>query len=157
MRSLSKCKGISIIFIFILICPIYGWEGSQDRCGVKLIFLIDVNDLMCISCLESLLEFCDSLPDETLKERSFGIMMVGKKETEKSFRIVQKKLNCFVKTNQIKFPVHLDRSSGNCGFEINGSAVICIDFKNNVIRKFKFPLSRFQKTQIFSVISGHSE
>jgi hypothetical protein len=149
-------KIILVYLLLLLPCLLSGYADEDEGGDVWLLFLLDYDDFLCMSCLESFLRFCDSLPDQFLEKRCFGILMTQEENDLKNSGIIRKKMKCFVIANDIKFPIFYDRSGGH-GFEIGESAVVLMDFKNQVTKKFMFPIGLTQSREISAVLPERLE
>jgi hypothetical protein len=181
-KKSSNIKGIIIISraIFSLLCvlPVFGFAStpSMNKCHSLmslysqfdtleftqnkklLLFVFDFNDFMCMSCLESFLSFCHSLPPHTLEENSWGILTIGsairRSELTDSVKIAETKLRGFVMANRIKFPIFIDKHQIFQQFAKKGSSVLLFDKTNNILKEYIFPLSRDQIGEIQQIVLG---
>ena len=135
------------------------WDSIEFTHDKKLLlFIFDFNDFMCMSCLDSFLTFCQSLPSHILEENSWGILTIGsairKSGLESSVRIARTKLRGFVTANRIKFPVFIDEHQIFQQFEKKGSSVLLFDGTNNILKEYIFPLNKDQIAEIQRIVSG---
>ena len=129
---------------------------TQDK--KLLLFVFDLNDFMCMTCLDSFLGFCQSLPPHILEENAWGILTIGsavrKSGLEPSVRIARTKLRGFVTANRIKFPVFIDEHLIFQQFTKKGSSVLLFDGTKTILREYVFPLSKNQIGEIQQIVSG---
>jgi hypothetical protein len=129
---------------------------TQDK--KLLLFVFDLNDFMCMTCLDSFLAFCQSLPPHILEENAWGILTIGsavrKSGLEPSVRIARTKLRGFVTANRIKFPVFIDEHLIFQQFTKKGSSVLLFDGTNTILREYIFPLNKNQIGEIQQIVSG---
>jgi hypothetical protein len=132
--------------------------GSKEEFKKQsfLIYIIDFNDFMCMSCLNSFLEFYHILPPPFQNERSLGILVDDhqnqQKNRSKSQKIIKKKLTGFIKANQIGFPIFIDSSGIFKYLSDNGTAVIIFSEALEMSRTYTFPLSFREKEEIFNTL-----
>jgi hypothetical protein len=142
--------------LIYLSAPTNNIEVPQDR--KLLLFVFDLNDFMCLSCLEAFLTFCHSLPPHVLEENAWGILTIGsgvkKSGLEDSVKIARTKLRGFVLANRIKFPIFIDEFQIFRQFEKKGTAILLFDGTNNILKEYIFPLTRDQIGEIQEVVSG---
>ena len=148
---LNKCH--SLVSLYPQLDTI---EFTQDK--KLLLFVFDFNDFMCITCLESFLSFCNSLPPNILEENAWGILTIGsairKSGLRESIRIARAKLRGFVTANRIKFPIFIDEHQVFQQFEKKGSSVLLFDGANNILKEYIFPISKDKIGEIQHIVSG---
>lgn len=131
-------------------------QGEGLTSNKWLLFIIDFDSFMCLSCLDSFLEFYHQLPSSLEEGRIWGILVFGKPERraeqDHSFRIVEKKLRGFIQANQIKFPILIDRFKVFKNMGEEGTAVVIFDSENKTIKKYIFPLKPWQRKEIMTKI-----
>jgi hypothetical protein len=131
-------------------------EVPQNR--KLLLFVFDLNDFMCLTCLDSFLTFCNSIPPHILEENTWGILTIesaiktsGLKD---SVKIARTKLRGFMLANRIKFPIFVDEYQIFRQFEKKGTAILLFDGTNNILKEYIFPLSKNQIGEIQEIVSG---
>lgn len=125
----------------------------------KLLLLVfDFEDFMCISCLESFLAFCQSLPSHVLEENTWGILTIGNlpmtSGSKDSVRIAKAKLRGFVATNRIKFPIIIDEFQIFQHFAKRGTTVLLFDGTNDSLNAYDVPLRKDQIREIQKTVTG---
>ena len=117
-----------------------------------LLFIIDFKSFMCLSCLDSFLEFYHTLGCSFEKGMIWGIFVFDKpvkmEEEDLSIKIIEKKLRGFIRANNIKFPIIIDRFHIFEGLAQEGTAVILFDHQKKAVRKYVFPLRPMQIREI---------
>ena len=114
--------------------------------GIFLLLIIDFNDFMCPTCLDSLLDFCRGLPVSFRKRCIQGVVIADeyrKKESGDSFeKIMEKKIKGFAKANHIEFPILLDRNQifGPL-IKKEGTSVFIFNAETHAITRHVFPLT----------------
>ena len=122
-----------------------------------LLFIIDFNDFMCLSCLDSFLDFYYCLPSDFQKNMSWGILVFNISEKEGnnniSARIAEKKLRGFVAANNIKFPILIDKFHVFNGLAEEGTVVMVFDWSRKMVKRYVFPLNKGQIEEIFKFLT----
>lgn len=117
-----------------------------------LLFIIDFKSFMCPSCLDSFLEFYHLSARSFGEEMIWGILVFDKpakiEEEGLSIKIVEKKLRGFIKANNIKFPVMIDRFHIFKELGEGGTAVIFFDRYKKILKKYVFPMKPMQIREI---------
>lgn len=173
MSEVPDMKKFFIFLITAIIClslsNSHGWEcmtgckaipQRKQECNLTsskwFLFIIDFDSFMCLSCLDSFLEFYHQLPSSLEEGRIWGILVFDEPariaEQDHHFRIVEKKLRGFIKANQIKFPVLIDRFKAFKDLGEEGTAVVVFDGEKKTIKKYVFPLRQKQKKEIMTII-----
>jgi len=121
-----------------------------------LIYIIDFSDFMCMSCLNSFLEFYHMLPPPFQGERSIGILVddhhYHQKNRSISQKIVKKKLSGFIKANRIGFPIYIDSSDSFKSLTANGTQVMVFSGGLDSSKTYTFPLSYRDREEIFKML-----
>lgn len=135
-------KSIPIIFILTMITalPLVSENGPKE---INLVFVIDFDDFMCFSCLESFVNFCHSLPEQFRKDHCMGVLTVPSVRKDRAVltKIMQKKLRGFREANLIDFPVAVDAPLFFSGREKQESCILVIEGGEQTLEIFPFPLS----------------
>jgi len=161
-RALSKSFSVLAVIAGLALFMLDGhvWSGAilrhgqQQECSSRplLLFIIDFDSFMCLSCLESFLELYNRLPRSMEEGGLWGVLLFDrqkeKRRGESFARIVNKKLKGFIQANNIKFPFVLDRFHIFEHLGKQGSAVLLFDPSLSVVKKFVFPLSQNQIKEI---------
>jgi hypothetical protein len=131
-------------------------RSAEEKRSGFLIFLIDFNDFMCMSCLDSFLEFYQALPPPFQSEHAIGILAVDRKDQEENRsryqKIVKRKLNGFMQGNRINFPVFIDSDGSFTFLSDKGTAVVVFTEGGDRIRDYSFPLSALDREEIFRTL-----
>jgi hypothetical protein len=127
---------------------------QQNR--ILLVFIIDFKDFMCMSCLDSFLSFCRSIPDRCLEENAWGICVPDckdkKSDTKKTAQIAEKKIRGFISANSIPFPIIIDHDRVFHSFAANGTALFVIDATGKTIMKCNFPIKMSDAQNIREIL-----
>jgi hypothetical protein len=99
-----------------------------------------------MSCLDSFLSFCQSIPLRYLEENTWGILVLaredGTHDVKKVTFIAEKKLRGFISANSIPFPIIIDHNRVFHALASEGTALIVIDAAGRNVVKYSFPLGR---------------
>ena len=121
-----------------------------------LIYIIDFDDFMCMSCLNSFIEFYHVLPPPFQNEWAIGILVDSHQDQGenrlRSQKIIKKKLNGFMMANRIEFPIFIDSSETFKNLGSGGTSVIIFSQGLESSRKYVFPLSSSEKEEIFQAL-----
>lgn len=132
--------------------------GSKEEFKKQsfLIYIIDFNDFMCMSCLNSFLEFYHILPPPFQSDRSIGILVddhhYHQKNRSTSLKIIKKKLSGFIKANRIGFPIYIDSSESFKSLTAKGTKVIVFSGSLDSSKTYTFPLSSQKREEIFKTL-----
>ncbi|MEO0294314.1 MAG: hypothetical protein ABIN61_08875 [candidate division WOR-3 bacterium] len=146
----------SWVCITILVLFFSFGQGNQTinktTKNLKLILIfVDYSTISCSFCLDSFIALFNKLEKQKNEEGIVtGIVLSDNLEDENKVKIIEKQLRGFVKANNINFPLILDKTNIFKGLNLENT-VIVIDVSSDIIKKFKFPLS---KTQIKELIEG---
>lgn len=123
-----------------------------------LLFLIDFKSFMCLHCLDSFLDFYHLISPFFERGMIWAILVLektGKEEVkESSIRIAQKKLRGFIKANNIKFPIIVDRFHVFNSIEEKGTSVFLFDREKKILKRYIFPLGQSQLREIIDYIQN---
>lgn len=154
-RNIMGLFFLTILFIFFVFSVSSG-QGVSNR-QTRLLFVIDFDDFMCYSCLDSFLNLYKSLPLPYQEEMSFGIVLVDKKENNRkktlSQAILEKKLRGFVKSNQIKLPLIIDQLHNFDSLAEEGTTVYLFCPEDKIVKKYTFPLSAKKMGELFTFLN----
>ncbi len=121
-----------------------------------LLFIIDFNDFMCMSCLDSFLTFCQSFPSGYFAGRAWGILVLASKDEtldkKNTAQIAEKKLRGFITANRIEFPITIDHNQVFHSFVPKGTALVIIDTERDKIMRYNFPINSVDSQNIREMI-----
>jgi len=155
MKQKYRGEKLFLFFLIMGLSLFYGefYGKSLPIEQAQLIIIIDFNDFMCFSCLDSFVEFCHSLPFHSKDGKVCGVLVVNDADkTDLSFKIVEKKLRGFVSANNIKFPVLVDYLHIFNPLAEDGTVIILFNHREKCIKKYLFPLKREQKADILKAL-----
>jgi len=140
---------------------------SSPRCGEDralqsrklLLVVVDFDDFMCMTCLDSFLDFCRSFPQSVLEKFAWGILILkpgseGEGENRHA-AIAEKKLRGIMRANQITFPFSIDETGSFESFACSGSSVVLFDEENGKVFRYGFPLDKEDVLQIRESLLGN--
>ncbi len=153
MNDGAAMKSIPVICMLtvIIVLPLISEDG---RGTIRMVFVIDFDDFMCFSCLESFLQFCQSLPADFRVRRCIGVLTVpaGRENAAALIRIMRKKLRGFIMGNNIDFPVVVDQQCYFSELRQQGSCVMVLQADKLSLNVHSFPLSAQKAAQIRALI-----
>lgn len=142
MNDGAAMKSILVIcmFIIITVLPLISDNGPGT---IRMVFVIDFDDFMCFSCLESFLQFCQSLPPEFRARHCIGVLTLpaGRESAPAMIQIMRKKLRGFIKGNNIDFPVVVDQQHYFAELSRYGSCLLVLWAHELSMDVHPFPLS----------------
>jgi len=124
-----------------------------------LLIVIDFDDFMCMTCLDSFIRFCRAFPQAYLDGCAWGILIL-KEETEGSGTgrnavIAEKKMRGFAKANHLTFPFLIDETGSFNSFVSKGSSVFLFDEESRRISRYGFPLDGKDMLQVQRSLFGN--
>ena len=131
-----------------------GGANSQDCISEnKLLVLMDFSSLSCSLCVKSLTEFVGALHENRLDDSVFGVMIVEERDEETDVgrhrKIAEKRLEGFIRGNNIQFPFFLDEEGVFRPLNQHASATLFVlNSQKKTVEKHEFPLSKSQLTTI---------
>ena len=151
------------IYVILLFFPIF----SSQKINTGLIpthkntpkaislILLHSSDFSCQFCLESFLQLCDSIKRLQDKMITIVILTGDFKESQdiNTIQILKKQLKGFVKANHIPFPVLLDQSSILNNFSNGRSALIFVDTRYRLIKKWFLPIQHDEMEELFLILN----
>lgn len=121
-----------------------------------LLFIINFDDFMCMSCLDSFLSFCQVIPPRLLENKAWGILVQGNEDAthtvEKTAQIAEKKLRGFIAANNIKFPIVIDYNQVFHPLTVEGTALVIIHSERKKILRFNFPIKSSDAEKILGIL-----
>lgn len=143
----------SWVCVTILVLVLSFGQGTQTINKTKknsklFLIFVDYSTISCSFCLDSFLALCNILGKQRNDESVvIGVVSSDDLEDENKIKIIKKQLRGFIKANNINFPLILDKT--NVFKELNlENTVIVIDVSSDIIKKFKFPLSKMQMKEL---------
>jgi len=154
------CRGRRFLRFWILslwLAPAVLWLCCSSRTGIgkagpatesprKMLcwVLIDFDAIFCSPCLAPFLEFCRILPQQVRQECVRGILIYGRRPQEdvsgSYIRIVRKKMQGFLKANDIGFKIFLDEHHLFNSLAKSNTEVLVFDEKQQMIHRYAIPL-----------------
>ncbi|MFC2157904.1 hypothetical protein ACFLT9_08720 [Acidobacteriota bacterium] len=140
---------------WLTLSPLHSNGFTAENDSVFLLFILDIDDFMCHTCLFSLVDFLQQIPPSFREDNIRGILVesrMGKRSREETRRIMSKQLRGFIKTHSIKFPVSVDGDSLFQSMIEEGSVVLLFSGRTKPIRRFPFPLNSAAVDTILSLL-----
>lgn len=121
-----------------------------------ILFIIDFDDFMCLSCIDSFVNFYHSLPFPVIKESAWGILTYDgtkwKDDKPKGIKVIEKKLRGFVRANSIRLPILIDHPHVFSSLAAKGTSIVLLNGDRGFLREYVFPLNEFQKDEIIKTL-----
>jgi len=159
IRLYSVIVMVTILYQLIF----YGGQDAKNRTNFPdegqnhrlLLFIIDLDLFMCHSCLISFHEFCDNLSSPVLRSMIWGIIRTQNdhKLEARRIKIIMKKIRGFKKTHDIMFPIVIAHSSVCDDLSREGTAIILLDQKKKIAKKYTFPLNKREIDEILNTLT----
>lgn len=170
MRRFTSKKNFSIVPILtiILFLNCMGDNSIQAKAfsdafhSDKLVlFIINIDSLMCFPCLNPFLDFYKLLPSPFRENRLWGVVVYenSKQEDEKMhhIKVVKKRLRGFQQANSIESPIVLDAFHSFKEFSSSGTTLLVFDQEKKEIRKYVFPLNKKQIEEILNSLLDYEK
>jgi hypothetical protein len=145
----NKARILPLVWLMITL-GLWAHEVPQRQSPCLAIFFIEMEDFMCLACLDSFLDLCRNLPPEILRERTLVVLMdnaISEEISERRTKIVLKKLQALFSSNSLALSVCMDNSG--LFQEIRGKAdIVIFEPRLRDIKSFCFPLSRQEKKEV---------
>lgn len=140
------------IFLLVIIMSVevqgislFAVSAENNEFRLQVLLVIDVSDFLCPSCLDSLIDFVQTIPSPVRKNRMTAVWRVCDSENmEKNHlksRIWQKKMRGFISANAVDFPVWMITESGLKSVFGDGSRLLLFLPGSEEIVTYSFPLS----------------
>ena len=143
-RSIICVLLLTLLIVFPLASAETGMPESPNH-QVFLLLVIDFDDFMCPTCMDSVLGFCRSLPVPLQKKQVWGVVVSDRANSEGqeglSERILEKKIRGFVKANRLEFSILLDRDGVFKPLARQGTVFFIFDTDKQTLSRYIFPLT----------------
>jgi hypothetical protein len=118
-----------------------------------LMIFLELDDLLCFLCAESLLSLCHTLPAHIQRERTWMVVLVdAEKLTEYKKKLISKKIEGFVRGNGLCLPVCIDFSYLFNPMRQGGSYILLLNEKTHTFDKYNFPLNSERHSKVLEAI-----
>jgi len=139
---------IPLVAVFLLQTAFLESPGKRIQ---GCLFILNGNDLMCVHCMESFIQFCRYIQAVLEKNQIIGILIYDKELDKKDKRflcITQKKLLGLMNSNQIEVKVLIDYHHVFNAFAGNGTTIILFLSGSPYIKKYILPLNEAQWIEV---------
>lgn len=118
-----------------------------------LMIFLELDDLLCFLCAESLLSLCQTLPAHVQRERTWMVVLVGaEKLNEYKKKLISKKIEGFIRGNGLCLPVCIDFSYLCNPMRQGGSYILLLNEENHTFDRYDFPLNSEKHSKILEAI-----
>lgn len=133
---------------------LFAQEQSIDVVSEKrFILIIDFAFFNCPLCIQSLTDFNNIINAFKLEDSLIGVMVY--KETndeldaERRIKIIETQLRGFIKGNDIRYPIILDKKGIFKSLSQDEASLILFDIHRKTVKKYTLPLKKGQIDEIF--------
>jgi hypothetical protein len=149
--AILKRRLISLIILVILnLCILYNHSFSLEN--KKCFLIINTDFLDCPLCKERINNLTEVVNKYNLENYFLGVLVISQEKdlnNDKNIKIIERKLKGFIKGNEIKFPIIVDRERIFNEFSMDDICLILFDSQRNMIRRYTLPLSNKLIKEIF--------
>lgn len=125
---------------------------SETEEKLLMIFL-ELDDLLCFLCAESLLSLCHALPAPIQRERTWMVVLVdAEKLTEYKKKLISKKIEGFITGNGLYLPVCMDFSYHCSPMRQGGSHILLLNEETHTFDRYDFPLDSEKHSKVLEAI-----
>lgn len=162
-KVLIQRWGLGLIFmeVFLLIAYAFGvpcknppfFQRALEE-KKSILIILEPEIFFCPLCLEPVIHFVEKLRvhgRDCLVTGVFIWRREGREKSQKSMKIIEKKIKGFVEGNEIRFPIILDKYHVFDGLNIETPVIILLDRSQNEIHKYTLPLSQKQLGEILGL------
>ncbi len=119
----------------------------------RLILIIDFTFFNCSLCIQSLTDFNNMINAFKLEDSLIGVMVYREKnnevDVERRIKIIETQLRGFIKGNDIRYPIILDKKGIFKSLSQDEASLILLDIQKKTVKKYTFPLEKRQIDEIF--------
>jgi len=119
----------------------------------RLILIIDFAFFSCSLCTQSLTDFNNIINAFKLEDSLIGVMVYRETDdevnAERRIKIIETKLRGFIKGNDIRYPIILDKKGIFKSLSQDEASLILLDIEKKTVKKYTFPLTKGQIDDIF--------
>jgi hypothetical protein len=118
-----------------------------------LMIFLELDDLLCFLCTESLLSLCQALPAPVQRERTWMVVLVdAEKLTEYKKKLISKKIEGFIQGNSLCLPVCIDFSYHCSPMKKGGSHILLLNEETHTFDRYDFPLDSEKHSKVLGAI-----
>jgi len=151
-RSIANFLSITLIIIWILLLL---WPQDAllaDADHQIILVMIKAKFMSCPLCQELLNNFFLGLYNRHLQDKAIGIYIPRSEDIsfkgEKRLSFFAKQLRGYILGNDIRFPIVLDGERLFSGPAFDDVDIILLSLDNNILKKYRFPLTQEQWDKI---------
>jgi hypothetical protein len=154
-------RGMSIFILLIVLMTssfsnkeLFPWEQSVDGNPEKrFILIIDFVLLNCPLCIQSLTDLNNIINAFKLEDSLIGVMVYRETndevDAERRSKIIETQLRGFIKGNDIRYPIILDKKGIFKSLCQDEACLILLDIQKKNVEKYSFPLKKGQIDELF--------
>ncbi len=119
----------------------------------RFILIIDFAFFYCPLCIQSLTDLNNMINAFKLEDSVIGVLVYREKnnevDAERRIKIIEQQLRGFIKGNDIRYPIILDKKGIFKSLSQDEASLILFDIQRKTIKKYTFPLKKGQIDDIF--------
>jgi len=150
MAILERRLTSFIILGILSFCILYNHSFSLEN--KKCFLIINTDFLDCSLCKEKINNLTEIVNNYNLEDYFLGVLVISQEEdlnNDKNIKIIERKLEGFIKGNEIKFPIIVDKERIFNKLSVDDICLILFDSQRNIIRRYSLPLSNKLIKEIF--------
>jgi len=128
-------------------------QGGNDISDKMFVLIIDIAYFNCSLCIQSLTDFNNMINAYKLEDSIIGVMVYRERNdetaTERRIKIIEHQIRGFIKGNDIRYPIILDKKGLFKSLSQDEASLILLDIQRKTIKKYTFPLKKVQIDEIF--------
>ena len=151
MAILNRRLTSLIILVIPNFCILYNHSFPLEN--KKCFLIINTDFLDCPVCNQSLTVFNNIINEFKLEDSLIGLMVYRETddevEAERRIKIIETQLGGFIKGNDIRYPIILDKMGIFKSLSQDEVSLILLDIQKKTVKKYTFPLKKEQIDEIF--------
>lgn len=157
--KMNRGMGIWVLLIVLMTLSfsnkeLFPQEQSVDVISEKrFILIIDFAFFNCPLCAQSLTDFNNMINAFKLEHSIIGVMVYRETndevDDERRIKIIETKLRGFIKGNDIRYPIILDKKGIFKSLSRDEASLILLDTQSKTVKKYTFPLKKGQIDELF--------
>jgi len=150
MAILNRRLTSLIILVIPNFCILYNHSFPLEN--KKCFLIINTDFLDCPLCKEKINNLTEAVNNYNLEDYFLGVLVISQEKdlnNDINIKIIERKLNGFIKGNEIKFPIIVDRERIFNEFSKDDICLILFDSQRNIIKRYTMPLSNILIDEIF--------
>lgn len=154
-RGMGGCILLTVLMtLFFSNKELFPKKQSIDVTPEKrFILIIDFDFFNCPLCIQSLTDFNNMINAFKLEDSFIGVLAYRETndevDSERRIKIIETQLRGFIKGNDIRYPIILDKKGIFKCLSPDEASLILLDIQRKTVKKYTFPLKKGQIDEIF--------